>query len=187
VISQVAWKKRDGCERCALWWPEQCPLALSHAPRWFFVGKNKCRIGRGGTKGTGGSSMQEGVSFRVSEFARWQRGSCSTSHRVECQLWEQHGGELVNMDRCLTTASQPKTGGQNRKGRARWHWRAFPNTTREPEPIMRVPSHFPLTTVSRVSPFSLGPRLFPFTRPSVADRGLHLRFTTTRSPHLWAE
>jgi hypothetical protein len=65
VTSRVAWKTRDGCERCALWWPEQCPLALSHAPRWFFVGEKKCRIGRGRIKGTEGSSVQQDVSFRI--------------------------------------------------------------------------------------------------------------------------
>lgn len=91
---------------------------------------------------------------------------------------------IGQQDRCLIAASQPKTGGQNRKGRARWPLAgvSLDNSANQSRRKWRGdagPSHFSLTTVSRVSRVSLsslGPGFFRTPTPSIACRGLHQAF-----------
>jgi hypothetical protein len=187
VTSRVAWKKRDGCE-CALWWPEQCPLVLSHALRWVFVGKNKRRIGRGGIKGTGGSQHARRREFQ--NLLDGKEGQCSTSHRVEC--WEQHGGGIGQHGSLPNPRhSSPKSAAKTGKVRHVGHWRAFLTTT----PRTRAdawrgaagPSHFPLTTVSRVSPSLSAPAFSVHLCRALPAAACTCVSRTIRSLHLWAE
>ena len=97
-------------------------------------------------------------------------------------------GEFVNMDRCLTLHSQPKAAKTGKVG----HWRAFLTTICEPERmpgvVMRVSSHFPLTTVSRVSPSLSAPAFSCSTRaehcqprPATCVSRQHDHYTVTGS------
>jgi hypothetical protein len=120
VASRFAWKKLKRVERCALWWPGKCPLALSHALGGVFgFQRSGSSVGRDeqsgpeaqGRKRTGGNSGN----LRI-----WQTANGRMVDVASCQEWAQNRGELDEIGRCLTTAMRrpcsPKPGGRMRKG-----------------------------------------------------------------------
>jgi hypothetical protein len=112
--------------------------------------------------------------------------------RIVSSVGNSMEGELVNMDRCLThgTGSPNRRPKQERVGHV-GHWRAFLTTT----PRTRAdawrgaagPSHFPLTTVSRVSPSLSAPAFSVHLCRALPAAACTYVSRTTRSLHLWAE
>jgi hypothetical protein len=78
---------------------------------------------------------------------------------------------IGQQDRCLTITSQPKPAAKTGKVRHVGYWRATrattPRTSADACVVMRAHHIFPRQLVSRVSLLSR-PRLFPYTKPSIA-------------------